>query len=475
MSYLTPAPFAISRLVMDSRQVQTGDTFVACQGEYVDGRQFIGDALAKGAASVLWDSEAFAWKPEWSVPNLPIPDLRWHLGEVASEYFNAPSAQQWVCGITGTNGKTSCSQWLAQVLDFVGKRCAVVGTVGNGFMGSLEPTTHTTPDALTVQGLLARYLKQGATHVAMEVSSHGLQQGRVNGTQFDVAVLTNLTRDHLDYHGTMDAYARAKERLFSWPQLEAAVLNADDPITAQWLAAQKVQAKQVLRYGFVPEAEIRATRLELGAHGLRMDLQTPWGELPLNAKLLGRFNAYNLMAVTTAALLAGLSPEQVVAAAAHIQAAAGRTQTLGGGSLPLVVVDYAHTPDALEKVLTALRELVPAGKKLITVFGCGGDRDPGKRPLMGEVVSHMADLAVITSDNPRTEDPLAIIRAIEAGMSGHYQVEVDRAAAIRAAISLAEEGDVVLLAGKGHETYQDIAGVKRHFSDVEFAQEVLAG
>lgn len=474
MSYLTAAPFEISRLVMDSRQVQAGDTFVACQGEYVDGRQFIGDALSKGAASVLWDSEAFVWKPEWSVPNLPIPDLRWHLGEVASEYFNAPSAQQWVCGITGTNGKTSCSQWLAQVLDFAGKRCAVVGTVGNGFMGSLEPTTHTTPDALTVQGLLARYLKQGASYVAMEVSSHGLQQGRVNGTQFDVAVLTNLTRDHLDYHGTMDAYARAKERLFSWPKLEAAVLNADDPITTQWLAAQKIKAKQVLRYGFATDSEIRPTRLELGAHGMQMDLQTPWGELPLSAKLLGRFNAYNLMAVTTAALLAGLSPDQVIAATAQIQAAAGRTQTLGGGSLPLVVVDYAHTPDALEKVLTALRELVPAGKKLIAVFGCGGDRDPGKRPMMGEVVSRMADLAVITSDNPRTEDPLAIIRAIEAGMSGHYQVEVDRAAAIRSAISLAEEGDVVLLAGKGHETYQDIAGVKQHFSDVEFAQEVLA-
>lgn len=475
MSYLNSAPFAISRLVMDSRLVQTGDTFVACQGEYVDGRQFIADAITRGATSVLWDNDNFSWNSAWTVPQLAIPQLRWNLGHVAAEYFGQPSAQQWVCGITGTNGKTSCSQWLAQVLDHAGKRCAVIGTVGNGFMGELEHTTHTTPDALTVQGLLARYLKLGASHVAMEVSSHGLQQGRVNGTQIDVAVLTNLTRDHLDYHGTMESYAQAKERLFSWPDLNAAVLNADDVITPQWLAEQKIKAGRVLQYGFSDHADIRATRIEMGAHGLSLDLATPWGELELSGVLIGRFNAYNLMAVATAALLAGLSPEQVMAATPHIKPASGRTQTLGGGDLPLVVVDYAHTPDALEKVIAALRELVPAGKKLYVVFGCGGDRDPGKRPLMGAAVSRGADVAVITSDNPRNENPLTIIEAIKTGMSGEYRVEADRAEAIRLALGEAQIGDVVLIAGKGHENYQEVSGVKLPFSDLELAQEVLGG
>lgn len=465
--------FPISRLVMDSRRIQPGDTFVACQGEYVDGRQFIADAIARGAASVLWDSRDFAWDSRWTVPNAAIADLRWHLGDVAAEFYGQPSAAQWVCGITGTNGKTSCSQWLAQVLQHAGQRCALIGTVGNGFFGALEPTTHTTPDALTVQGLLARYRDAGATHIAMEVSSHGLAQGRVTGVQFDVAVLTNLTRDHLDYHGSMQAYAGAKARLFQWPGLQLAVLNVDDEFGRQ-LHASAGSASRKLSYGFAADADVRVTDARFSAAGMLLDVQSPWGPLQLQAGLIGRFNASNLLAVATAALHAGLTPEQLMAATPHIQPAAGRTQTLGGGSQPLAVIDYAHTPDALDKVLATLREMLPAGGRLIAVFGCGGDRDPGKRPLMGAAVSRAADVAIVTSDNPRSEDPLAIIEAIRGGMSVEHQVEPDRAAAIRLALQQAHAGDIVLIAGKGHEDYQEIAGVKYPFSDIAIAREVLA-
>ena len=472
--YLAQATFAIRRLVMDSRRVEPGDTFVACQGEFVDGRFYIGDALQRGAASVIWDDESFAWNSDWAVPNLAISQLRFKLGEVAAEFYGDPSAWQWVCGITGTNGKTSCSQWLAQVLEHAGRRCALIGTVGNGFFGQLEPTTHTTPDALTLQALLARYRVAGAGHVAMEVSSHGLQQGRVGGVKFDVAVLTNLTRDHLDYHGSMESYANAKSRLFSWPGLTTAILNGDDSFGLSLLNSRQLSAERVLSYGFADNADVRATALKLHGQGMTLDLATPWGALQLQAGLIGRFNAYNLMAVAAAALEAGLSTSQLMAAVSTIQPAAGRTQTLGGGARPLAVVDYAHTPDALEKVLAALREMLAPGKKLYAVFGCGGDRDVGKRPLMAAAVSRGADVAIITSDNPRSEDPLAIIEAIKSGMGTDYTVEPDRAAAIRLALRQAEAGDIVLIAGKGHEDYQEIAGVKHHFSDVEIAREVLA-
>lgn len=473
MAHLAQASFPISRLVMDSRRVAPGDTFVACQGEFVDGRFYIGDALQRGAASVIWDNDGFAWNPDWAVPHLAIPQLRWKLGEVAAEFYGDPSARQWVCGITGTNGKTSCSQWLAQLLAHAGRRCAIIGTVGNGFYGALEPTTHTTPDALTTQGLLARYAQAGADHVAMEVSSHGLQQGRVIGVRFDVAVLTNLTRDHLDYHGTMESYAAAKARLFGWPGLDTAVLNVDDAFGTGLMNSRQLSASRVLGYGFADKADIRATGLRLDAQGLSLDLATPWGALQLQAGLIGRFNAYNLMAVAGAALCAGLSPQQVMDAVPAIQPAAGRTQTIGGGMRPLAVVDYAHTPDALDKVLAALREMLPAGGRLYAVFGCGGDRDPGKRALMGAAVSRGADVAVVTSDNPRSENPLAIIDAICRGMDGGYRVEPDRAAAIRLALNEAAAGDIVLIAGKGHEDYQEVQGVKHPFSDIAVAREVL--
>ena len=471
---LAQAKFPLRRLVLDSRRVQAGDTFVACQGEYVDGRRFIPDALARGATSVIWDSEGFQWEPAWNVANLPVPQLKALQGELGAEFYHDPSAQLWVAGITGTNGKTSCSQWLAQILDRAAKPCAVIGTVGNGFIGRLETTTHTTPDPLTVQALLARYREQGASHVAMEVSSHGLDQGRVGGVRFDCAVLTNLSRDHLDYHGSMDAYAASKAKLFSWPELPAMVVNGDDAFGQQLLQAHRGGSAQVLSYGFTDHADIRARSLQLGGNGFVLELDSPWGRATLETSLLGRFNAYNLLAVAGAALLAGVGLDALAAATPGIIPAPGRMQTVGGGEQPLVVIDYAHTPDALEKVLQALREMLAGSGRLIAVFGCGGDRDAGKRPLMGAAVSRAADLAVLTSDNPRSEDPLAIIAAVEAGMSGDYQRQPDRRLAIAGAIAQARLGDIVLVAGKGHEDYQEIDGIKYPFSDLKVSTEALA-
>ncbi|MEY3805163.1 MAG: hypothetical protein RL667_1285 [Pseudomonadota bacterium] len=306
----------------------------------------------------------------------------------------------------------------------------------------------------------------------MEVSSHGLDQGRVNGVEFDVAVLTNLSRDHLDYHGNMEAYAQAKQKLFAWPSLKCAVINADDAFGVGLLATLKVDSKPVLSYGFSAEADVRGSHLRLHEAGLSMQVTYQQKSVELQAPILGRFNAYNVLAVLSALLAMDVSIEQALPALAQLQSVPGRMQQCGGGKLPLVVVDYAHTPDALEKVLMTLREQAPG--QLICLFGCGGERDAGKRPLMGSVVAALADQIIVTSDNPRSESPEAIIAEVLHGMNDAvYQVQPDRAQAIKLAILSAQPGDIVLLAGKGHETYQEVAGVKQPFDDVEQARLAL--
>jgi UDP-N-acetylmuramoyl-L-alanyl-D-glutamate--2,6-diaminopimelate ligase len=465
-------------MTSDSRHVGAGSLFLAYPGERADGRLFIDQAIRQGAEAVLWEQQGYTWKREWNVPNVPVPQLREHVGEVASEFYGEPSRQLWMIGVTGTNGKTSCSHWLAHAWAKLGKKTAIVGTLGNGFPGGngvpgqLSEAVNTTPDPILLHGALASYLKQGATGVAMEVSSHGLVQGRVNGVHFDVAVLTNLSRDHLDYHGDMAAYAEAKKRLFHWSELKAAVLNADDAFGQQVAAELAGQGVKILTYG-LNGGDVRGTDLALSADGLSMRVVTSQGEARLQAKVLGHFNASNLLAVVAALLVSNVTLDDAVQALRDVRPVAGRMQQLGGGVQPLVVVDYAHTPDALEKVLLALRAQTQG--RLICVFGCGGNRDQGKRPMMGEVVSRLADLAMVTSDNPRHEAPLDVIDDILAGMRGNYEVEPDRAAAIAQAIGTAQAGDIVLLAGKGHEDYQEIDGVKLPFSDVEVAQRVLGG
>ncbi len=410
------------------------------------------------------------------MPNLAVQGLRHQAGLIADRVYDQPSQKLWMVGVTGTNGKTSCSHWLARTFSALGRKSALLGTLGNGFPSALQATANTTPDALLVHGLLAEYVQQGAQAAVMEVSSHALEQGRVNGVHYDVALLTNLTRDHLDYHGDMQSYAAAKRRLFDWVHLKYAVLNLDDAFGAELAEQLQDAAVEVIGYGLNDESLRLAERLgirmvygtlaQMDAQGLTLQLHTSWGAVALQSKLIGRFNASNLLGALAVLLVSEVGLDDAVRELGLQKAVAGRMQTLGGKNVPAVVVDYAHTPDALEKVLLTLREVTaPSDGRVICVFGCGGDRDRGKRPMMGTVASKFADVCIVTSDNPRSEEPRAIIDAIIMGMQGEYQVIEDRARAIAHAISKAQPIDTVLLAGKGHEDYQEINGVRHPFSD----------
>ena len=470
-----------SRLTLDSRRVQPGDVFLALPGAQVDGRQFIDDAIARGAAAVLTEADtAVAAKVSAGgpAPVIEVAELATHAGEIAHLVYGRPSEQMWLCGVTGTNGKTSVSQWIAQAMNALGCKCGVIGTLGNGFPPDLEVSPNTTPDAVTLHATLARFVRDGAVACAMEVSSIGLDQGRANGAHFDVAVFTNLTRDHLEYHGTMDAYGAAKAKLFGWPGLGHAVLNLDDPF-GRTLAAQLNGHVHTIGYTLGDasgtDVVLRATELSESGHGISFSLDG----VRFQAPVVGRFNASNLLAVIGALLAGDETLEDCAAVLRNIVPPAGRMQAIGGNveqGSPLIVVDYAHTPDALEKVLTTLRGTATArGGKLVCLFGCGGDRDPGKRPQMGAIAERLADAVVVTSDNPRGENPQAIIASILAGMKSYPAVEPDRAAAIQATIASADACDVILLAGKGHEPYQEIVGVRRPFSDLDCAKSALAG
>lgn len=468
MTILSTLNQSFSSITADSRHVQSGALFLAYKGAKTDGRDYIAQAIQAGAAAVVWDDDGFIWPTDWSVSNTPVHNLKQKVGEIAAEFYGHPSSKLTMIGVTGTNGKTSVSQWIAQCLTHLGKKSVVLGTIGNGFIGSQTEATNTTPDAVLLQGMLADYVTQQADAVVMEVSSHGLDQGRVNGVEFDIAVLTNLSRDHLDYHGTMQAYGEAKQKLFAWQGLSAAIINVDDAFGST--LASTLKAQSCSTYGF-EMADVRGSALQLHDAGLSMQVVTSQGEALLTAPVLGRFNAYNVLATLATLLALKINLQDAVAAIAKIKPVLGRMQQFGGGELPLVVVDYAHSPDALEKVLSTLKE--QAQGQLICVFGCGGDRDAGKRPLMGAVASKLANTVIVTADNPRSEDPIAIINAIVSGMSKNFAVEPDRAIAINQAIQLAKQGDIVLIAGKGHENYQEIAGVKTPFDDALIAQAAL--
>ena len=464
----------VTELASDSRKSAPGVVFAAYPGETRDGRDYIVQAVAQRVDGVLWEADRYQWDPALGVPNAGVVGLKSRIGEIAAHVYGEPSRAMHMIGITGTNGKTSVAHWVAQAFAQLGQKIAVIGTVGNGFPGALTPALNTTPDAIELQQRLAKYRKQGAVACAMEVSSHGLEQGRVNGTAFNVAVLTNLSRDHLDYHGNMDNYANAKARLFSWPGLDWLVLNVDDAFGQRLERA--VNAARVAGYGFQRGAVV-GDKLRLSQAGLHLQVRSDWGSAELEVPLLGRFNAANVLAALATLLVSDVKLDDACKALAHIAPPPGRMQILGGNVHPLAVVDYAHTPDALEKVLATLREIVSGGR-LICVFGCGGNRDKGKRPLMGQVAAAGADEVWITSDNPRNEDPQHIISEILAGASDAksdhpVHVEPDRARAIFEAIGGAHHGDVVLIAGKGHEDYQEIANERLPFSDVAVANKAL--
>ena len=480
----------IRRLANDSRAVRPGDTFVAYRGQSRDGREYIPQALARGAASVLWERAGLRWNPQWRAPNFGVRQLRRHAGEIANRVHGRPSARLHVIGVTGTNGKTTCSQWIAQALTRAGQRCAVIGTLGYGLRAPLEPLVNTTPDALWLHAQLAEFSRRGAQAVAMEVSSIGLDQDRVAGVEFDVALFTNLSRDHLEYHRTLRRYGEAKARLFAWETLRHAVVNLDDDFGAALARRIRRPGLKVIGYGFgaprgAPVARVTGSNLVTSARGVSFDAKTPWGTARVTSPVLGRHNAYNLLGTLAVLLASGVTLLRAVTSLSALKPVPGRLQRLGGGPRPLVVVDYAHTPDALKQALTTLRELLESREsritnndsRLICVFGCGGDRDRGKRPQMGRLAAALADRVVVTSDNPRGEDPRRIIDDIVSGVRGAGDgmvIEPDRRAAILRAVHEARRGDIVLLAGKGHEAYQEIRGVRRPFSDEAVAKEAVA-
>jgi len=471
---LSGRDIVVSGLTLDSRRVRAGDAFIALRGAMTHGIAFAPAVLAQGASVILAEGPAPAVSADSAVaaPTLWIDRLRDQVGEIAARFFERPSAALHVIGVTGTNGKTSIVQLLAAALQTLGARAATIGTLGAGLVGAVEAGERTTPDAISVHALLARFRDQGATHAALEVSSHALEQGRVNAIDFEVAVFTNLTRDHLDYHGTMAGYGAAKAKLFAWATLRAAVINADDGFGRE-LIAQLPQRVQLLRYAIDAQGDVRASAVRTSGEGLRFTLTTPWGTGEIASPLLGRFNVYNLLAVAACLGALGISFAQIQNALAQLQPVAGRMNRLGGGAAPLVVVDYAHTPDALEQALTSLR--AHTSGKLICVFGCGGERDVGKRPQMGAIAERLADEIIVTDDNPRGENGDAIVAQILAGLAHaeRARVQRDRAAAIAQALRAARGGDVVLVAGKGHEPYQEIAGVKHPFDDLVVARQVL--
>ncbi|MDR1934089.1 MAG: UDP-N-acetylmuramoyl-L-alanyl-D-glutamate--2,6-diaminopimelate ligase [Candidatus Accumulibacter sp.] len=467
----------------DSRRVRPGDLFMAFPGDLADGREHIPEAIARGAAAVVWQRGGdFAWRDEWRLPNLGATRLRPLCGPLSHAVSGHPSERLSLIAITGTNGKTSVGQWLARLHP---RRCALIGTLGAGFPGELAETGFTTPEAAALARCLADFAADGAQACALEASSIGIEEQRLDGARVDVAVFTNLTRDHLDYHRSMEDYAAAKERLFRWPRLRLAVINADDDYGRELML--RTSASRVLGYtrqaAFADRPGIvRADAVEETPGGLRFVLAAPTGRARVETRLFGRFNVANLLAVAAVLIDAGLTPAEVAEGFADLPPPPGRLEAIGGQGEPLLVVDYAHTPDALENVLDTLRGTAAArGGRLVAVFGCGGDRDRGKRPLMGEIARRLANRVVLTSDNPRGEDPAAILAEIQAGMQAGMraaapdaEVIADRAAAIRQTVAAAAAADVVLLAGKGHEACQEIAGARRPFSDVDEARGALA-
>ncbi len=467
----------IKGIALDSRHVQAGDLFIALKGYESDGTAFIPEAIEHGAVAILIDqSQAIESSINGDVPIIGIENLSEYVSDIAGVFYGHPSKQVALTAITGTNGKTTCSRLYAELVEKLGSSpAAFIGTMGYGMAGAqagsdipaLGETGLTTPDAVAMQRILAELENKGARTAAVEVSSHSLVQRRVAGLQVDTAVFTNLSRDHLDYHGDLASYAAAKSRLFAMSGLKNAVINIDDSVGRMILANLDPHIRAIT-YSVEDQdssasADIYCRTIGLSPEGLRAAISTPWGDGELRSPLLGKFNLANLLAVIGAAIAQGFALHDILQVVPELRAVPGRMELVDAAASPTVVVDYAHTPDALEKALQALR--VHCQGKLWVVFGCGGDRDIGKRAEMGAIAQGSADRVVVTSDNPRTEDPQQIIDQIIQGTSREVIVESDRRAAIRQAILEADKNDVVLIAGKGHEDYQILGAQRLPFSD----------
>jgi UDP-N-acetylmuramoyl-L-alanyl-D-glutamate--2,6-diaminopimelate ligase len=468
-----PADLVVSGLVQDSRDVRPGDAFVAIAGFGAHGLGFAAQARAKGAAAILFEPPAPAGIPA-PADAIPVAGLRARMGAMADAFHGRPSRAMTMVGVTGTSGKTSTVQLLAQALSLLGTRSGTIGTLGAGLYGEAVATGFTTPLVLQMHALLARLRDEGARAVAMEVSSHALDQGRVDAVHYDVAVFTNLTRDHLDYHGDMASYGAAKAKLFVRPGLRAAVVNIDDPFGRELLASLPQGVRGIGASSQGAQADVRAENLDLGDDGLAFDLVVGDERRSVRSPLLGRFNADNLVAVAGVLHALGTGVDAIAAVLPRLEPIPGRMNRLGGGDAPLVVVDYSHKPDALQQALESLRGHLRG--RLTCVFGCGGERDRGKRPQMAAIAEAAAGMVIVTDDNPRGEDGDAIVAEIMAGFADPSKVVVerDRRRAIERAVGAAGPGDIVLVAGKGHETYQEIAGVKHPFDDREVAAAALS-
>jgi len=477
-----PRDVAISDLTQDGRTAQPGCAFLALHGTSEHGLKYAPQAVANGARAVLWEPAPVAVVPDLpsDIVIAPIAQLRSHASTIADRFFGAPSRSLSVAGITGTNGKTTCAYLLAQAWESAGRPAAYMGTIGTGRPRRLTSSALTTGDAVTVQRTLARLRDEGAACVAMEVSSHAIDQSRVGAVRFRTAAFTNLTRDHLDYHGTLENYGATKARLFAHADLASRVINVDDAFGRQLALDPRGRGRLIVTsrghqsHARAAAGFVRAMNVDLSERGVELEFDSSWGPGGLTSALVGDFNVDNLLTVIAILLDWGLTPEQASEALRQAHAAPGRMETFGGGRAPLTVVDYAHTPDALEKALRAAR--AHCRGRLAVVFGCGGDRDPGKRPLMGEIAAQLADDIIITDDNPRTEAPEVITSGIASGIPpGHpYRIEHDRGRAIRDAVLDARAQDVVVIAGKGHEEYQIYGEERRAFSDQKTVAAALA-
>lgn len=478
----------IRGIVYDSRRSGEGSLFVAVKGESFDGHEFAAAAAKAGAVAVVAEREIEGLS---NVSLVLVDESRAAMAALASRFYDYPSRKLKLIGVTGTKGKTTTTYLIASILNAVGQKTGVIGTIGSRIGSKFVESEHTTPDSVDLQALLARMVEADMQTVAMEVSSHGLAQGRVSGCEFDCGIFTNLTRDHLDYHSTMEEYLDAKLLLFTDYAAKSskeftAVVNVDDPASATVIQAVKIAGVsgvksrnlgQVLTFGVSSQADITATNITASAKGVTYKLNYAGEQVEVDLKLGGLFNAYNSLAAAGAAISQGLTVSQVAEGLAQAETVAGRFESIECGQDFAVLVDYAHAPDALENVLTAARDLTES--RLIVVFGCGGNRDRGKRPIMGRIASELADLCMVTSDNPRKEDPDAIIAEIMAGISNgskdRVTVESDRRTAIEKSLTMAGPGDVVVIAGKGHEDCQIFADHTIHFDDREVAREILCG
>ena len=459
----------VGGIAYDSRRVEPGFLFVAIKGFRTDGHLYIGEALTRGAAGVILE-EPVSLPP--GVPWIRVTDSRRALALVAARFFGHPSRCLQLTGVTGTNGKTTTTHMLAGIYRQRG-RVGLIGTIHNLVGDRVLPVVHTTPEAVELQDLLRQMVDAGVEHAVMEVSSHALALGRVEGNRFAAAVFTNLTQDHLDFHPTLEDYFAAKAKLFRMLAPDnPAVVNYDDPWGRE-LAC--LSTGKVITYGLGEGCDVRAADVAVHPDRVAFRVESAWGEIPVRLPLTGMFNVYNALAAVACSLAQGFTADEICKGLAELRGVAGRFERVDRGQDFTVIVDYAHTPDGLANVLEAARQI--AGGRLMVVFGCGGDRDRKKRPLMGEVAVRKADLTIITSDNPRTEEPMSIINEIEDGArrisGGRYLVEPDRRRAIRAALQIARAGDIIVVAGKGHEDYQIIGEERLPFDDRKVVAELL--